>query len=253
MAVLGKRLEALPQAVREEQRVPLGTYRGLRFGLVLCPHFPPEVYLEGAASRTDRLTRGSHGPRAVLNALDRLCAGYDGDLSRIRQDLSIAESQLRDYQARVGRPFVHESYQAELTALRDRLKASLAGMTADSAAGTPAAAAAELAERIKALKAAHSLEAPAERTATRRLDAEEPVTTRIRRQAEARSADDPTVSDAEDTRPSHEPDAFAIPGLPGLNGFGAGLSQRGSKPYREHVADERRSKRCPVTEIAPSR
>jgi len=228
MAVLGKRLEALPQAVREEQRVPLGTYRGLRFGLVLCPHFPPEVYLEGAATRTDRLTRGSHGARAVLNALDRLCAGYDTDISRLRQDLSIAESQLRDYQARVGRPFVHESYQDELTALRDRLKASLAGMTTESTAGTPAATAAELAERIKALKAAHTVEAPAARAATRRLDAEEPVTTRIRRQAVAR---------CEDAAPSHEPDAFAIPGL---NAPGAGVPQRAPKQYREHVADQRR-------------
>lgn len=192
MAVLGKRLEALPQSVREEQRIPLGVYRGLRFGLVLCPHFPPEVYLEGAATRADRLTRGSHGPRAVLNALDRLCAGYDGDISRLRQDLAIAESQLRDYQARIGRPFVHESYQDELTALRDRLKASLAGMTTEPAAGTPAETATELAERIKALKAAHSVEAPAERTATRRLDAEEPVTTRIRRRADGVPAPKPT-------------------------------------------------------------
>lgn len=195
-AVLGKRLEALPQAVREEQRVPLGTYRGLRFGLVLCPHFPPEVYLEGATTRTDRLTRGSHGPRAVLNALDRLCTGYDNDLSRLRQDLSIAESQLRDYQARIGRPFVHQAYQDELTALRDRLKASLAGMKAEPAAETPAATAAELAERIKTLKAAHTVEAPAERTTTRRLDAEEPVTTRIRRRNDGVAAPEPT----EDTR-----------------------------------------------------
>ncbi|HMQ16627.1 MAG TPA: helicase, partial [Phycisphaerae bacterium] len=188
--VLGKRLEALPQTFREEQRVPLGTYRGLRFGLVLCPQFPPEVYLEGATTRTDRLTRGSHGPRAVLNALDRLCAGYGSDISRLRQDLAIAESQLRDYQARIGRPFVHEAYQDELTALRDRLKASLAGMTAEPAAGTPATAA-ELADRIKALKAAHTVEAPAERTATRRLDAEEPVTARIRRRSDGASLPEP--------------------------------------------------------------
>lgn len=192
MAVLGKRLEALPQAVREEQRVPLGVYRGLRFGLVLCPHFPPEVYLEGATARTDRLTRGSHGPRAVLNALDRLCAGYDDDMFRLRQDLSIAESQLRDYQTRIGKPFVHEAYQAELTALRDRLKATLAGTTTEPTTGTPATTAATLADRIMALKAAHTVEAPAERTAARRLDAEEPVTTRIRRRNDGVAAPEPT-------------------------------------------------------------
>ena len=32
-------------------RVPLGIYRGLRFGLVLHPQFPPDVYLEGATTR----------------------------------------------------------------------------------------------------------------------------------------------------------------------------------------------------------
>ncbi|MCL4743689.1 MAG: hypothetical protein KJZ54_15950, partial [Phycisphaerales bacterium] len=240
MAVLGKRLEALPQAVREEQRVPLGTYRGLRFGLVLCPHFPPEVYLEGAATRTDRLTRGSHGPRAVLNALDRISTGYDSDLSRLRQDLSIAESQLRDYQARVGRPFVHESYQDELTALRDRLKTNLAGMTPEPAAETPAATAAELAERIKALKAAHSVEAPAERSATRRLDAEEPVTTRIRRHAASQSNPrDTTEPDDAAITPGQEPDAFTFTATPSPSAVTASESRRSPNQYREHVARER--------------
>ncbi len=44
---------------------------------------------------------------------------------RVRQDLSIAESQLRDYQARLGKPFLHDVYLSELTSLRDQLKAGL--------------------------------------------------------------------------------------------------------------------------------
>ena len=40
---------------------------------------------------------------------------------------------------------------------------------------------AELAERIKALKAAHTIEAAPQRTGKRRVSAEEPVTARIRR------------------------------------------------------------------------
>ena len=40
---------------------------------------------------------------------------------------------------------------------------------------------AELAERIKALKAAHTIEATPQRTGKRRVSAEEPVTARIRR------------------------------------------------------------------------
>ena len=49
--VLGGRLDALPNKVRETARIPLGTYRGLGFGIVLHSQFAPEVYLEGAITR----------------------------------------------------------------------------------------------------------------------------------------------------------------------------------------------------------
>ena len=106
-------------------RVPLGIYRGLRFGLVLHPQFPPDVYLEGAITRQSTLSRDHQGPRAVLNALERLASGYGSECVRVRQDLAIAESQLRDYQARLGKPFPHDAYLSELTGLRDQLKAGL--------------------------------------------------------------------------------------------------------------------------------
>ena len=100
--VLGTRLDALPQYVRQPQRVALGVYRGLRFGLTLDPQFAPELYLEGAITRRSPLSREHHGPRAVLNALERLAGGYGAECDRVRQDLVLAESQLRDYQARLG-------------------------------------------------------------------------------------------------------------------------------------------------------
>jgi hypothetical protein len=121
--VLGSQLEALPRNVRETRRAPLAVYRGLRFGLVLHTHFLPDVYLEGAATRQSMLSREHQGPRAVLNSLERLADGYGSDCDRVRQDLGIAESQLRDYQARIGRPFAHDAYLSELTALRDLLEA----------------------------------------------------------------------------------------------------------------------------------
>ena len=71
------------------------------------------------------LSKEHQGPRAVLNALDRLANGYDSDCDRVRQDLAIAESQLRDYQARLGKPFKHDAYLSELTGLRDQLKVGL--------------------------------------------------------------------------------------------------------------------------------
>jgi len=202
IAVLSAHLDKLPREVRQEQQGPLGVYRGLRFGLVLHRDFPPDVFVEGATTRYDRLIRGSHGPRAVLNALERLCNAYASEIAGVKQDLSIAESQLRDYQARIGKTFVHESYQAELTSLRDQLKGSLAGAAprsgADAApeATEPPPTSAELADRIKALKSAHTIDAAPERTATRRLDAEEPVTARIRRRAADLVAEPAPYSDS---------------------------------------------------------
>ncbi len=73
LEILGGQLDALPRNIHETRRVPLGIFRGLRFGLVLHPQFAPEVYLEGATVRQDRLSREHQGPRAVLNALESPC------------------------------------------------------------------------------------------------------------------------------------------------------------------------------------
>jgi N12 class adenine-specific DNA methylase len=188
--VLGGKLDALPRDVRDTRRIPLGTYRELRFGLVLHPQFPPSVYLEGAITRQSALSRDHQGPRAVLNALERLAGGYGSECDRIRQDLAIAESQLRDYQARLGKPFVHEGYLAELTALRDELKAGLSA-TAHMPSEGEGPNVSELAEKIKTLKAAHTIEAAPQRVRQKRSSAEEPVTTRIRRRTETRAAFEP--------------------------------------------------------------
>ena len=59
--------------------------------------------------------------------MERLVEGYGPEADRTRQDLAIAESQLRDYQAHLGAPFLHEAYLSELTVLRDQLKAALSG------------------------------------------------------------------------------------------------------------------------------
>jgi hypothetical protein len=180
MEVLGDRLEELPGSARDTRRVPLGVYRGLRFGLVLHPQFAPDLYLEGASSRSAMLSREHHGPRAVLNALERLAGGYEADCTRVRQDLAVAQSQLRDYQARVGAAYPHEMYFAQLTSLRDQLKAGLAGVAPEHG-GQAVLSVPGLAQQIKALKAANSIEASTARIGQRRSSAEEPVTARIRR------------------------------------------------------------------------
>lgn len=179
VALLAGKLEELPRNIRETRRIPLGVMRGLRFGIVLHQHFGPDVYLEGAATRQS----GSleyQGPRAIFNAVERLANGYEAECTRIRQDLAIAETQLRDYQARFGKPFVHEVYLDKLTALRDRLKVRLSGMNSGAEAESELTTF-ELAEQIKELKASQTVEAAPERLGRRRGSAEEPVTARIRR------------------------------------------------------------------------
>jgi N12 class adenine-specific DNA methylase/SAM-dependent methyltransferase len=178
--VLAGQLERLPERVMATGRFPLGVYRGLKFGIILHPQWSPEVYLEGAATRQDTLSREHHGPRAILNAVERLAREYGPASNSTRQELAISENQLRDYQARLGSPFSHEMYLSELTGLRDQLRVGLSG--AEPKEGAPTVA--ELAERTKALRAANTIEATPQRSTARRLSAEEPVTARIRRKAD---------------------------------------------------------------------
>jgi hypothetical protein len=195
--LLGNRLDALPIKVREMRRVPLGVYQGLRFGMVLKPNDTPDVYLEGAIQRHVTLAKKDPGPRAVMNAVERLAGTYADQADEARQELGIAKGQLRDYQARLDVPFSHEGYFDELTALRDQLKTALSS-TNTGKASTAEPSASEIAERIKALKAAHSVETVPERTARRCIAAEQPVTARIRqRWGQAPAAEPPATETTE--------------------------------------------------------
>ena len=130
------------------------------------------------------LSRDHHGPRAVLNTAERLANGYMEECDRIRKELAIAESQLRDYQANLGKHFPQAVILAEMTDLRDRLKSCLSGAPAEA---TPEErpTVADLAERIHALKSSNADESPLNRTTRSRDAAEEPITSRIRRRMEA--------------------------------------------------------------------
>ncbi len=191
--VLAAALDALPWAVGERTRFPLGRYKGLRFGIVIHPQFPPEMYLDGATTRHALLSKNHQGPRAVLNALERLATGYGDDIERVRQDRAIAEGQLRDYQARLGRPFPHDTYLCELTALRDHLKAGLS-TSAHQPEDGEGPSASELAERIKTLRAANTVEASAPRDRQKHSTPEEPITARIRRHRKEHAVSDPAVT-----------------------------------------------------------
>jgi N12 class adenine-specific DNA methylase len=184
LSTLGACLERHPAEVGETRRFPLGTMRGLDFGLVRFRYSSPEVYLEGAGVRRSPLSRESQGPRAVLNALERLFAGYEPRAEELRRDLALAEGKLRDFEARLGGTFPHERYIEELSALRDELKVALsAPAPGPGEAGPKTRTTEELSGLIKALQATHTVEAaPVKRPGPVR--AERPVTARIRRERE---------------------------------------------------------------------
>ena len=101
------------------------------------------------------------------NAVERTVAGYAGEREKTQRDLDIAQGQLSDYEARLGGTFAHAAYLGELTSLRDQLETRLSANepTPETDALPPVHA---LVARIKALKAAHTIDATPERSATRR-------------------------------------------------------------------------------------
>jgi hypothetical protein len=194
--VLAGRLRNLPESVREPRQVELGLCRGLQFGLLLRPQAGPELLLEGATTCREAMARDRSGPRAIMNAVERLMKGYEERLTGTRDDLALAETQLRDYQSRFGAIFAYEGYLSQLTHLRNRLKAVLSNEPVEEGA-EPHRPAHELADKIKALKAANTIDAAAERTGSRGpIAAVEPVTTRIRRRRPKRpEAEQPAASE----------------------------------------------------------
>jgi len=123
--------------------------------------------------------------------------------------------QKRDYEARIDRPFEQKAYQEELTGLRDRLKAVLAGVTSESGSDTLPTAA-ELAERIQALKSSHTIEAAPERPRSRNASAAEAITARIRKRTAIQPVVEPMVEEESVTQPVEPVTAATQPEAPAL-------------------------------------
>jgi hypothetical protein len=228
MAVIGHRLDGLTRYPKETTRLPLGTYRGLGFGLVLYHHTSPELYLEGATVRQAGLSRDHQGPRAVLNALERLADGYAAECDRTQRDLNLRRSQLRDYQGNLHKSFTHERYLSELTDLRDQLKAKLS-TTGTEGAATDTPSVSELADRIKGIMAVSAVETPADRTTSRTSTAEVPVSARIRLRQKAtdRPLEPGTLPESNTSTPSTA---------------GESSSNRSPMTFRERLALERQER-----------
>lgn len=196
IAVLDTKLDSMPWTVSNRTRVPIGTYRGLAFGLILHPSFPPDVYLEGKTTRSYGLSKEHQGPKAVLNAVERIANSYGSEIVLLRADNMITEGQLRDYQQRFGKPFTHEGYLGELTTLRDALKARLSSRQGEEQE-QKGPDTSELAAQIKALKAANTIETAAPRSERKMATTEESVTARIRRRQETQAAEATASESAE--------------------------------------------------------
>jgi N12 class adenine-specific DNA methylase/SAM-dependent methyltransferase len=193
-ATLARALNAIPENVDRPRRFPLGWYHGLSFGIERHPGGTADVYLEGRAFRKTTLSRDSQGPRAVTNALARLASSYEEQCETARKEMTLAQTQLRDYEARHGLPFTHASYLEELTGLRDRLKMALSETPAEGESTSS-----ELAAQINALKSAHAVEA-----APARMKAPKPPMKLIHQrveQQEAKAEDENPETQGEEESP----------------------------------------------------
>ncbi len=204
--------------------------QNLLLGLVLHPQFPPDIYLEGAIIRHYTLSREHQGPRAVLNAVERVAAAYGSECAGLRQDLTIAESRLRDYQARLGKPFPHDAYLAELTGLHDQLKAGLSA-TGHESGKEEGPSVADMAGKIKTLKSSQSIEAAPHRPRQKQSTAEEPITARIRRWQETMPTPDQAARHDEGSA-----EAAAVKPEPGENSSAQPMT------FQERIATERQRK-----------
>jgi hypothetical protein len=216
-AVLANQLDSLPLLVRETTRVPSATFRGLHFRPCPSSAIPPEVYLEGAISVSPPFrgsTRGRVPCSMPWNAWPAATAPNATASGKTSPLPSPSYATIRPVWVRLSSTTVTLS---ELTALRDQLKAGLSGKTPEPGSEPPPSVS-ELAERIKALKAAHNIEAAPQRTRQKQSSAEEPVTARIRRRKEAMlqfDASEPVpVTIPADESTSHAISANQIPVMP---------------------------------------
>ena len=175
MESVGHKMGQMPEKVEKSYHTKLGTYCGLECGIIVHPMGGTEVYLDGATRCREQLVRDNPGPRAVLNALERLANGYEGSIRHLKAEIAVKEGQHRDFETQLGKAFEHEAYADQLADLRDRLKLGLSEHPPEGSTPT-----AELAEQIKALWASVTVEAAPERTVRKAARAERPVTARIR-------------------------------------------------------------------------
>lgn len=185
LTVLGKEVSQLPAQVSRTTDWELGQYQGLTFGVTQYAMGVMDVFLRGSLTRTAQLSRDHQGPRAVLNALQRLAAGYEEQIELATQDAELYGRQLTDYQQRQGLSFTEDAYLSELTSLRDELRSAMSLRPGPDlvkeAEAAPTRSASDVAEAVQSLMAGHHHEeTPVRESSANVATAERPITTRIR-------------------------------------------------------------------------
>jgi len=118
-----------------------------------------------------------------------------------------------------------------MTTLRDQLKAGLSG-SAHESGNEAGPSVSELAKKIKAIKAAHTIEATPQRIRKKHSSAEETITARIRRRHEVNPTPDQAV--APGAEPATEPAVSMEPSQDS--------STRPPMTFQERLAIERQRK-----------
>ena len=178
---LGAMLDRIPDLVSRTQRFRLGLFHGLEFGVERHADGTSDVYLVGATDRTTMLAKESHGPRAVLNALNRLSDSYTEACEETRSHLTLARTQRHDFEARIGVPFPYADRLNTLTTLRDQLRIALSTPATTETTEPTSPTSAAIAEQIKALLSTRHTEADVPRKRNPTKWAERPITARSHR------------------------------------------------------------------------
>ncbi len=171
----------IPERTQSIRHFALGKYHGLEFGIQVTPYGSKDVYVKGATTRLADTARDSLGPKAVMNALERIASSYQQRITMTEKDLQLCKQQLTDYRSRKDSVFANDAYMQELRVLRDQLRLSLSSSFSAPNEGQVPLDASAIAEQINALKAQHSQTQHSERTVgTAVILPEESVTGRIR-------------------------------------------------------------------------
>ena len=213
LEALAARLHALPALVYETHTVALGLVAACALAWCSIRRAPRRCTSRAPCRRSAPLARDVHGPRAILNAVERLIGSAEAERDKARRDLAIAQGQRRDYEARLGAAFAHAAYLEALTDLRNQLEAALS-RTAQEGAEASLPTVGALVERIKALHAAHTLDAAPERSAPRpTATVAEAITTRIRQREQAETAPQPHEEPSPVAPPTPAPQPATAPRL----------------------------------------